>query len=258
MPRVLLIDGDWVVYKTCAAVETDLDWGDGLWTLHSDAYTARSMVGMALSQFMETFHGDDIIIGFSDPTGGNFRKALLPTYKQNRAGKRKPLAYADTVQWVLDNYTCFHKPGLEGDDVLGILATVTNLPLLKQFNERLVVSVDKDFRQIPGLIADPESGDVTPVSELDADYWHMVQTLTGDSTDGYSGCPGIGPKKADALLAEHRGDIGAMWSAVVKAYEKAGLSEAVALVQARVARICRAEDYDFLRKEARPWQNSTL
>jgi DNA polymerase-1 len=44
-----------------------------------------------------------------------------------------------------------------------------------------------------------------------------------------------------------------MWERVVSAYEKAGLSEAEAITQARVARILRASDYDFVNKSVKLW-----
>ena len=47
---------------------------------------------------------------------------------------------------------------------------------------------------------------------------------------------------------------GELWAAVVATYEKAKLSEGDALTQARVARILRASDYDFKRKEPILWQ----
>jgi len=95
--------------------------------------------------------------------------------------------------------------------------------------------------------------DVKEVTEDEADYWHMMQTLTGDTADGYPGCPGIGEKTAAKLLDEHYGDLSAMWEAVLEAYEKKKLSPEVALVQAQIARICRRNDYDFKKKEVILW-----
>ena len=72
---------------------------------------------------------------------------------------------------------------LEADDVLGILATEPSN------EERIIVSIDKDLYQIPAKIS-KDGKTFEEISENEANYWHMMQTLTGDSTDGYSGCPG--------------------------------------------------------------------
>jgi DNA polymerase-1 len=71
----------------------------------------------------------------------------------------------------------------------------------------------------------------------------------GDATDGYGGCPGIGPKTAEKLLDKH----GAVWKTVVDAYLKAGLTEEDAIMNARMARILRAEDWDFENNEVKLW-----
>ena len=38
------------------------------------------------------------------------------------------------------------------------------------------------------------------VDEKTADYYFMFQTLTGDTSDGYSGCPSVGAIKAERVL----------------------------------------------------------
>ena len=85
------------------------------------------------------------------------------------------------------------------------------------------------------------------ISLEQADRTHLTQALTGDITDGYSGCPGIGPKTAIKVLKE--GD----WIEVVAAYEKVGLTEEDALIQARVARILRHGEYNKKTKEVKLW-----
>src|SRR5690606_15306825 len=89
------------------------------------------------------------------------------------------------------------------------------------------------------------------VSEEEADRYFYMQVLTGDPTDGYSGCPGIGPKRAERLLD----GVGLedMWSVIVETYEAKGLTEEDALQQARVARILRKNDYDFKNKSPMLW-----
>ena len=45
-----------------------------------------------------------------------------------------------------------------------------------------------------------------------------------------------------------------MWDLVKKSFEKCGMTEEDALLNARMARILRFEDYDFKNKEAILWQ----
>jgi DNA polymerase-1 len=88
------------------------------------------------------------------------------------------------------------------------------------------------------------------ISEAQADYYHMFQTLVGDTSDGYKGCPGVGKVKAEALLSDHDRS---HWDIVKAAYEKAKLTEQDALTQARLARILRWSDWDNTKKEPILW-----
>lgn len=91
-------------------------------------------------------------------------------------------------------------------------------------------------------------------SEVIADWYWMSQTLSGDATDGYKGCPGVGPKRAADILGEPgRHELPELWERVVKAYEKAKLTEDDALVQARCARILRHTDYNLDTGEISLW-----
>lgn len=70
--------------------------------------------------------------------------------------------------------------------------------------------------------------------------WHLIQTLAGDQTDGYSGCPGIGVKRAVSLFEED----GYNWDVVVKAFKAKELGEDVALMNAQLAKILTNKEYD--------------
>ena len=70
--------------------------------------------------------------------------------------------------------------------------------------------------------------------------WFLIQTLAGDSTDGYSGAPGFGIKTSQKFFVEH----GYTWNSVVKAFKQKGLTEEDALRNARLAKILTADDYD--------------
>jgi len=238
MKRTLLIDGDIVAYRYSSTVEQEVDWGDDVWSLWSDAKEAKQLILQYLDHLVEATAADDFVFTFSDKD--NFRKAIYPDYKHNRKGKRKPTCYKGVKTWLESEYESIEMPGLEGDDVMGILATSG------KYEETVIVSEDKDMKTIPGLLW--RAAEMEEISEEYADYYHLYQTLVGDATDGYKGCKGIGDKRATDILSKDP-----TWEAVVKAYEKAGQTEEEALVQARLARILRASDYNTQTKEPILW-----
>jgi DNA polymerase-1 len=113
--------------------------------------------------------------------------------------------------------------------------------------ERVIAAIDKDLLTIPGRHFNwrKESQAITEVDEAAANYNFMHQTLCGDRTDGYPGLPGCGPVKASKILEGGGGGLYDMWIAVVEAFKKKELTAEDALLQARCARILRAEDWDF-------------
>lgn len=224
----ILIDGDILIYTVAFKVETEIDWGDDMWTLHADLREAKMRLDLDILEFREILGARHVKIALSD--SANFRMKVWPDYKGHRAGTRKPIVYRELKQYVRDVWKGTSRRRLEADDLLGIWATKTP--------GNVIVSADKDLKTIPGHVYNPNQPDlgVYEVSLEEADRNHLVQTLSGDRADGYPGCPGIGDKRAQAIA-----DGG--WPAVVEAYAKAGLSEDYALVQARLARILRAEDY---------------
>lgn len=245
-PLILLFDADMLVFEACSSVEHEIQWEDDLWTLHADAADAKAKIDDRVSYITDkilgrlNYEGDyEILMCFTDDY--NFRKDILPTYKANRVGKRKPVCYRAVKEWVKENYTAYQRPGLEADDCIGILATS------KQ--NTVVISGDKDFKSVPGRFFDYRRDEFHEISVDEANYWHMFQTLIGDTADNYSGCPGIGAKTAEKILAD-----GHPWSLVVSQFEKKGLTEHDALTQARVARILRKEDYDFKNKKVKLWE----
>lgn len=189
--------------------------------------------------------GDAVLMALSDPKA-NWRKGVLSTYKAARAGKAKPLVFWQAREYLEQNYRTEQFPGLEGDDVLGLYATGQTIE-----GKRIVVSIDKDLQSVPGYLYNPNKPElgVRRIEKDAADRFHLLQTLTGDSVDGYGGCPGVGIKRAEAILAK-----GSTWESVVAAYERKSKSESYALVQARVARILRYGEYSRKSGEVKLWE----
>lgn len=242
----LLIDADVLAYMAANGEQRVYDWGDG----EIDAAMGTLEEGVAhvlraAEHLKEKLHADKYVLCLTHPE--QFRKKLLPTYKANRANK--PVLVDPIRDFLVEHHAAIRRPGLEGDDVMGIYAT--HPTLIK--GDKVIVSVDKDMRQIPGSLYDPWKDVHSVINEWEADYLHFMQTLTGDQTDNYKGIPDVGPVGAAKILADCDAPEG-FWPAIVKAYEARGLTEADALVQARVARICRHTDFNFKTKEPILWQ----
>jgi len=253
--RVALIDGDIVAYQYAAQVEKAIEWDEGVWSVTADEEEAKGLIEQWEAGIRDKLSVDEIVYCMSDPARRNFRKTILPTYKAHRAKTRPPMIRKELEAYLLAKPGARSKPGIEADDVLGILATN---PRLYPGAEKIVVSLDKDLATIPGLHFNWKKADlgVVEVSLRDADFWHLTQTLTGDATDGYAGCPGVGPVKAEAILfgvSPPWGTVEEAWAAVLEAFRKAKLGPEEALVQARVARILRHGEYDYRKNEPILW-----
>lgn len=235
-----LVHSDWVQFDESEP---------GFW--EGDLAAACDMVDEAMRIAQEIVGADDIIVVLSDPTGQYFRKDLHPDYKANRSGgKPRPDILQDVKRHVRDTWEAKWKRGLEGDDVLGLYHT--------QGKRTVAWSLDKDMFTLPGefirsgRLEDFESFEQVTVEPVEADRFWMKQALMGDATDGYKGCPGIGPKRADERL-EGCLDLEEMWAAVVDTYREKGLDVEDALLQARLARILRWGDWDLEAQEVRLW-----
>lgn len=237
----LLIDADYIVYKCCAATETEIDWGEDLITVISNFSDAYGMVERELASIANDLGCfDDSILFFSDSI--NFRKSIDPDYKGHR-NRKKPCGYKRVINKLKHDYHVVILPQLEADDAIGIYAT--------KEEGHIICSPDKDMRQIPGQLYDLSDGVVT-IEKEEGIRWHLIQTMAGDQTDGYSGIPGVGIKRAAALLDEK----GTTWKTVVDAFAEKDLSEEIALKNARLAKILQANDYDFTTQQPILWSPS--
>jgi DNA polymerase-1 len=245
----LLVDGDQFLYRATIAVERETRWDEENHVLHSNAEEAWEVFEGLLQGLREATGVQEMRLAFTK--GDSFRKGLYAPYKASRAGVRKPLCFVETRDRAEATYRSYSYPGLEADDVLGIWATrSTNI-------DPIIVSDDKDLKTIPGRLF--RQGTLETVTQTDADAYWLYQTLIGDTADGYPGCPGIGPKTAEKLLfgaSPPWGTVEEAWAIIVAAYEKAGLTEEDAILQARLARILRASDWDAENKRVILWTPS--
>ena len=252
-----LIDGDIVIHRVAAAYDTSAkQTGFGLYQF--DAAGALHQAQLMVKRIMQGINADKAVFCLSDRES-NWRKSVMPHYKANRTG-RKPTMFTE-LRGMMESWgdlTIRCKPGLEADDVMGLLATMETKDL--KGYRKVICSIDKDMRTVPGELFNWDKHDsFTGPDEIDEDEAHLaflVQVLAGDAADGYAGCPGVGPVKAKKLLdgAKTQEE---QWRAIVEAYENAGMNSEDALETARVARILRAGEFDGKKRQPILWEPPT-
>jgi DNA polymerase-1 len=230
----LLIDADVLAFEAAVVAEEPIEWKDEMWTVHADMALAKARVVNRVEEFKDMMKTNKVTMCLTDR--GNFRRVLNPDYKANRSKSRLPIILRQVKKWIIDEMDGQMWANLEADDIISILATDKEMD-----EETIIVSIDKDFKSVPGIFYDYNRGEYHQPTEEEADNYHLVQTIAGDHTDGYSGVPGIGLTRAERLLQKE----GYTWETVTKCYEKAGLSEQDALTNAWMARLLRAENYSF-------------
>ena len=234
---LLLIDGDIIAYKAAMSAETPVNWGDGHWTLHCFEDEVAIRISDQITKLTDEAPVQDCIVALSD--SDNYRKKVAPYYKANRKKTRKPMLLPYAREYIMGKYNTIIYKGLEADDVLGILGTANT--------DTIIWSEDKDLLTIPAKHW--IDGKVVEITEAEADYHFYFQTLVGDNTDNYKGCPSVGGVTANKLLSS-----GCTWDTVVAAFKSKGLSEEVALENARLARILRDGEYNTETGEVYLWQ----
>lgn len=256
--KLALIDADILVYESAYRSQSAVEWDPGEWTNHASMPEAQADFESCIEHILKNTGAERAILALTDHNRAeNFRRNIWPGYKAHReqVGKSRPLLYSALREWIRETFDVRQKPGIEADDTIGILATgkINGLPPTE---ERVICSVDKDLDTVPGWHFNWRKQDqgVRGIGPHEAFYYHMYQTLIGDTSDGYPGLPGCGPKTATKILDEVGiYDVFGMWQAVVLAYQKKGLTSGDALQMARCARILQAEDWDFETNTVRLW-----
>ena len=179
----VLVDGDVVCYRCAFSAQEEseeeaLDKADSL---------------LDEIRFATAVVEDDIQVFLTGK--GNFRNDISDTYKANRKDMEKPAHLYAIRQHLIENWYASVSEGQEADD--GIAQEAHRLDY-----KCVVASIDKDFLQLPCRHYNFNKGEWTYQSEWDATLFFYTQILTGDKADNVQGIYGIGPKKAEKLLAE--------------------------------------------------------
>jgi hypothetical protein len=147
---------------------------------------------------------------------GNFRDkvATIKPYKGNRDPNHRPKYYKEIRQYLVDKYKAEVVEGMEADDMLGIVQWQ------HPDKSTVIVSIDKDLKMVPGYHFNPKKQEFFYQNINDANLFFLWQLMVGDTTDNIPGVDGIGPKKADKVIAAADGDVGLVKEAVQAMYQK--------------------------------------
>ena len=204
-----VIDGNSLMHRAFHAVPPTMNAPDGRPT-----NAIFGFLNMFL-KMIDTFNPDGVVVAF-DKGKPRVRMEMLPQYKAQRPPMDPDLhAQFPMIKELLTalNVPILQSEGWEGDDILGTMARLGE----EAGCDMLLVTGDRDMYQLvtehvnvvstrKGLsdvaIMTPESVDdlyhgITPA--LVPDFYG----LKGDTSDNIPGVPGIGPKKASALIAQY-------------------------------------------------------
>lgn len=204
-----VIDGNSLMHRAFHAVPPTMNAPDGRPT-----NAIFGFLNMFL-KMIDAFNPDGVVVAF-DKGKPRVRMEMLPQYKAQRPPMDSDLhAQFPMIKELLTalNVPILQSEGWEGDDILGTMARLGE----EAGCDMLLVTGDRDMYQLvtehvnvvstrKGLsdvaIMTPESVDdlyhgITPA--LVPDFYG----LKGDTSDNIPGVPGIGPKKASALIAQY-------------------------------------------------------
>ena len=209
MQKLFLLDAYALIYRAYYALIKNP-------RINSKGFNTSAILGFVntLEEVLKKEAPTHIGIAF-DPAGPTFRHEAYEQYKAQR--EETPEVIRLSVPIIKDiirayNIPILEVPGYEADDVIGTLATQAG----KQQIPTYMMTPDKDYGQ---LVSDcvfmyrPKYGDkefeVMGVEEVKAKFsiaspLQVIDMLglMGDSSDNIPGCPGVGEKTAQKLIAE--------------------------------------------------------
>ena len=184
MEKIVLIDSDSLLYK---GIEDIL------------AYQDR--IDEIISKIVSDTKATHYRVFLESPRNYTFRKIIYPDYKSNRVNKELPCNFHEIKQYIIETYNPYLSIGVETDD--SVVATHKYLKDNFPLTEVILAVNDKDYKTFPVTIYDlyhGRFGDVSNITEKEANYNFWVQMLMGDSSDGVKAIPNVGMVKAKKLL----------------------------------------------------------
>lgn len=209
MEKLFLLDAYALIYRAYYALIKNP-------RINSKGFNTSAVLGFVntLEDVLKKENPTHIGVAF-DPSGPTFRHEAYEQYKAQR--EETPEVIRLSVPIIKDIIRAYRIPilevsGFEADDVIGTLATKAS----KQGITTYMMTPDKDYGQLVSenvFMYRPKYGDkefdIMGVEEVKAkfDIESPLQVidmlgLMGDSSDNIPGCPGVGEKTAQKLVAQ--------------------------------------------------------
>lgn len=194
MSHRLLIDADVLVYRVGYKTNDE--------PVGHAKHTMDILIGTILGKYPETPYQ----LYLSGPSKDNYRHdyAVTAPYKGNRS-KEKPVHYQALRDYLVDEHDAVMTDGNEADDQIAIDYTAlwdAYCADMCSDGFPVVVSVDKDFDQLTGMRYDFVKQEEVWKERDEAVRNLWTQVLVGDRVDNIKGIHGVGPVKAEKILAD--------------------------------------------------------
>ncbi len=213
MERVLLIDGNALMYKSYFASAFLLEKGEGFDQNGKPINALRTFSTMILN-LTEMFPEHHLLVAF-DEKGLQTYRTQHDFYKAGRSKMPEELIYQKPlIEQALDlaGIDRYSSPNYEADDIIGILAK----KFAKEGKKVDIVTSDKDLLQLVDTNIDvyiSKTGVSEMILHTEENFAELYHGLTpqqvidmkgimGDSSDNLPGIRGIGEKGAVKLLTE--------------------------------------------------------
>lgn len=181
---IALVDGDMMCYRIAFACKDE--------TQEVAIKTMATFLEDVLMSQLDLNNWEVFLTG-----KGNFRNEIAVTipYKGNRKDVEKP-GHLDILRnYLVTAWSATTSENEEADDLIAIRATELG-------DESIIVSLDKDFDQVQGWHYNFVKQKKYYVSEEEGLRFFYKQILMGDKADNIVGIKGVGPVKAEKMLAK--------------------------------------------------------
>lgn len=203
----LFVDSKNAMYRAIYAIKSQQErakrGGKTITPSHSIVVLLRQITG-----WMREFKPTSVHLFFDAPRATVWRKKILETYKDRTDNQYIENISEDLKECIMIskelfqhlNVRMYSRDNMEADDLIFAAAS------LRHPAKTVIVSTDSDLTQIPFMfnscqVYNPFESKIVEVPRINP---AITKALIGDTSDNIKGYHGIGPKKGEVLLEDHK------------------------------------------------------